>query len=88
MASMINIVTTNINEKSEPSYEIFPVGYNWKDKMTTEIKKYYLTFDHVQIINEIIDTELKNDTFDPPSDRGYASIKSRIIENIQKKFSI
>ena len=79
MASMINIVTTNIDEKSEPSYEIFPVGYNWKDKMTPEIKKYYLTFEHVQIINEIIDHQLA---------RGYASIKSRFFKKIQKKFSI
>ncbi len=68
--------------------ETHQVENNWKDIMATEIKTYYLKSVHVQVINdkinEIIDTELKNDTFGPPSDRGYAELKRRIIEKINK----
>ena len=73
---------------SEPDYQIHPVKNNWKEKLSSELKEYYLQYDHSLTINdkinEQIDTELKMDTIGPPSDRGYACIKQHIIEKINK----
>ena len=82
------MTTNNIDKISKPDYQIHQVEQNWKNKLSSELKEYYIKFDHAEIINEqineIIDTELKNDTIGPPSERGYICLKQHIIEKINK----
>jgi hypothetical protein len=70
----------------EPSYQRYAVEITWKQRLYSELIEKYRLYNDIQKITQEINQLILAETDSPPSDKGFESIKDRMIQILDSKY--
>lgn len=71
----------------EPSYQMYAVEITWKQRLYSELIEKYRLCNDIQKITQEINQLISALSDGPPSDKGFTSIKDRMIKFLDLKYN-